>query len=96
MQLSYAMSDIPNLDDDTAMNKTLKQLQSFMQPREPLITIHRSISISSLSQTVFVLDRTQSRLAEEFRNLADMIERGFSHRLLQTYETLRTDDEQEH
>lgn len=74
MQLSYAMSDITNLDDDTAINKTLKQLQSFMQSGEPLITIHPNTSISLLSQVVLVPDRTQSRLAEEFRNLADMIE----------------------
>lgn len=75
IQLSYAMSNIPDLDDrDTALNKTLKQFQSYMQPNEPLITIHRNNSISLLNQAVFVLDRPQSRLAEEYRNLTDMIE----------------------
>lgn len=75
IQLSYAMSSIPDLDDyDTALNKTLQQFQSFMQPNEPLITIHRNNSISLLSQAVLVLDRPKSQLAVELRNLADVIE----------------------
>ena len=84
IQLSFVMSNVPDLDDeDTALNKTLRQFQSFMQPNECLITIHRNNSISLLSKAVFALDRPQSRLAEEYRNLADMIEAR--HTALQPY-----------
>lgn len=84
IQLSFVMSNVPDLDDeDTALNKTLRQFQSFMQPNERLITIHRNNSISLLSKAVFALDRPQSRLAEEYRNLADMIEAR--HTALQSY-----------
>lgn len=75
IRLSFAMSNIPDLDEDSStLNKTLKQFQDLMHATEPLITIHRYHSISLLSQAVFAIDRPKSRLAEEYRNLADMIE----------------------
>ena len=39
-----------------------------------LITIHRLISVCTLSLAALALDPPQGRLAEEFRNLDDMIE----------------------
>ena len=74
VQLSFVMSNVPDLDEDSStLNKTLKQFRDLMQPKEPLITIHRNHSTSLLNQSVFTIDRPQSRLAEEYRNLADII-----------------------
>lgn len=72
IELHFVMSNVPDLDDEddilTEMKERFQRELAFDE--EPLV-VHRYDSLSLLNQSVFALDRPRSRLAREYRRVAD-------------------------
>ncbi len=75
--LHFVMSNVPDLDDEDEILRS--QIQSFRNElameSDPLV-VHRYDSLALLNQAIFIHDRPKSRLATEYRALADEIVRG--------------------
>ena len=70
IQLHFVMSNVPDLDDEDQI--LAHQIQSFKDQlgidQDPL-TVHHYNSLSLLNQVIFVTDRQNSRLANEYRGI---------------------------
>ena len=77
IQLHFVMSNVPDLDDEddilVEMNERFKEELAI--DREPLV-VHRYESLSLLNQSVFTIERPNSRLAREYKSVADEIVNG--------------------
>ncbi|MYB38874.1 MAG: ParA family protein [Gammaproteobacteria bacterium] len=77
IDIHFVMSNVPDLDDEDEvladMNTRFQQELSFDD--DPLV-VHRYDSLSLLNQTVFARDRPRSRLAREYRAIANRVVSG--------------------
>ena len=73
IQLHFIMSNVPDLDDeDRIFKESISSLETGLESVDPLI-VHRHDSISLLNQVVFTVDHPRSRLAKEYRSVAEEI-----------------------
>lgn len=69
INLEFVVSNVPNLDDEEAiLARMMKRFTSELDFRSPH-SIQRYDSLALLNQSVFVLHRSRSRLARQYRNL---------------------------
>lgn len=74
IQMHYVMSNVPDLDDEQEILADLSQRFKQQLGYDSLTSIiHRYDSLSLLRQELFVVDRPKSRLAKEYRQLAEAI-----------------------
>lgn len=72
--LHFVMSNVPDLDDEhKTLEKTIAEFRRQIDMKTEPLTVHRNDSLSLLNQSIFVIDRPNSRLAGEYRALADEI-----------------------
>jgi len=73
-QLHFVMSNVPDLDDEYEILSGLeRRFREVLGYRRLTCTIHRYDSLLLLRQSLFVVERPQSRLAKEYRTLAEKI-----------------------
>ena len=73
IKLHFIMSNVPDLDDENQiLEKSMKSFRRELGFDEALI-IHRYDSLALLNQVVFTKDRPKSRLASEYRDVAEAI-----------------------
>lgn len=76
IELHFVMSNVPDLDDeDSILSDRIKVFQEQLGFARESIVVHRYDSLSLLNQVVFTKDRPRSRLAQEYRELAQEIAR---------------------
>ena len=74
--LHFAISNVPDMDDENSiLEKTLSDFKSKLCYSELAATIHHYPSLALLNQDIFTRDRPKSRLATEYRQLADAIQK---------------------
>lgn len=74
IQMHYVMSNVPDLDDEQEILAGLSQRFKERLGYDSLASvIHKYDSLSLLRQALFVVDRPKSRLAREYRQLAESI-----------------------
>lgn len=73
-QKHFVVSNIPDLDDeDRILESRLNEFSNKLGYSGLPIKIHRYNSLALLNQSVFTLDRPNTRLAQEYRSLTDAI-----------------------
>jgi MinD-like ATPase involved in chromosome partitioning or flagellar assembly len=71
IQLHFAMSNVPDLDDDDRILRDIRErFQQQLGYRKEDVIIHHYPSLRLLSQAIFVLEKPESRLAREYERLA--------------------------
>ncbi len=80
--LHFVVSNVPYLDDENGiLAKRVKQAKERLNFEKQAATIHRYESLSLLDNEVFVLRRARTRLARQYRRLAEEItSRNFADR----------------
>lgn len=74
IQLHFVMANVPDLDDEQEiLSRNVIRLQETLQYEQLAATIHHYDSLALLNQTIFVLERSRSRLAQEYRQLTASI-----------------------
>lgn len=72
--LHFVMSNVPDIDDeDQILARILKSFAVELDFEDDPMVIHRYQSLSLLNQSIFTMDRPQSRLAIEYRTLVEAI-----------------------
>ncbi|WP_254513792.1 KGGVGR-motif variant AAA ATPase [Anatilimnocola floriformis] len=71
--LHFVMSNVPDLDDEDGILQSRVEKAHAALGFEELIRIHYYPSLALMDQMIFTKDRTNSRLAKEYRNLKDNI-----------------------
>ena len=72
--LHFAMSNVPDLDDEDAiLRKRIREFRNRLEFSRLSATINHYNSLTLLNQSIFVLDRPRSRLASQYRRLFDEI-----------------------
>lgn len=73
IKLHFIMSNVPDLDDENQiLERSMETFRSELGFEESLM-IHRYDSLALLNQVVFTKDRPKSRLATEYRTVAETI-----------------------
>lgn len=82
IQLDFIVSNVPNIDDeDGILQARLERCRAELGYDNLTATIHRYDSLSLLDQSVFTLARPRTRLAAQYRTLADkLMERNLADR----------------
>ncbi len=76
IRLHFVLSNVPDLDDeDRVLRRRLKAFHKELGIDKLDAVIHRYESVLLFSDAVFVLDKTRSRLAREYRRLARVLMR---------------------
>lgn len=76
IKLHFVMSNVPELDDEEGfLASNVARLKSSLHFNEPSAVIHHYQSLVLLTQSVFTLDKPKTRLAQEYRELADTLRR---------------------
>ena len=72
IELLFVMSNVPDLDDEDDILQTMKERfkRDLGFEDDPLV-VHRYDSLTLLNQSLFALDRPNSRLSREYRRVAD-------------------------
>ena len=72
IELLFVMSNVPDLDDEHDILRAMKEgfKRELVFEDDPLV-VHRYDSLSLLNPSVFTLDRPNSRLSREYRQVAD-------------------------
>lgn len=74
IRIYFVPSNIPNLDDEQGiLARRILQAKQRLNFNTPSCIIHRYESLSLLDNTIFVKERSHSRLANEYRELACII-----------------------
>jgi MinD-like ATPase involved in chromosome partitioning or flagellar assembly len=74
IKVHYAMSNVPDLDDEEEILSGLQQrFREELGYEELTCIIHRYDSLSLLKQSLFVMERPKSRLAKEYLTLLNAI-----------------------
>ena len=74
IQLHFVTSNVPDLDDeDQILEERLASFKENLGYEEVTATIHHYNSLALLNQVIFTRDRPKSRLAREYRSLANEI-----------------------
>jgi cellulose biosynthesis protein BcsQ len=74
IRLHFVMSNVPDLDDkDQVLDQRLRMFHKELGIVELAAVIHRYESVLLFNQAIFIIDKPQSRLAEEYRKLSDAI-----------------------
>lgn len=74
IELHFVMSNVPDIDDeDLILAKIMRSFQEQLGLSDDPLVIHRYQSLSLLNQVIFTVDRPNSRLAKEYRNLLEAI-----------------------
>lgn len=77
IDLLFCPSNVPDLDDeDDILKDHLQGAAKDLRFRRPASVIRHYDSLTFLDQPIFVLDRSRTRLAEEYRTLATAVARG--------------------
>jgi cellulose biosynthesis protein BcsQ len=77
IQLHFVIANVPDLDDEEQiLAGMIKRLKNSLAYDELAAVIHHYNSLMLLNQSVFTLDRPNSRLAQEYRNLTNAIKRS--------------------
>ena len=77
IDLKFVMSNVPDLDDeDEVLSQIKDRFMKGLKLREEPLLIHRYESLSLLNQAIFVKERPNSRLAKEYREVANRIVDG--------------------
>ncbi len=72
--LHFVMSNVPDLDDEEKiLASRLRAFDAALGIGDDLLTVHRYDSLLLLNQAIFVRDRPRSRLAREYRAVANEI-----------------------
>ena len=72
--LHFCASNVPDLDDeDHILERKLKEARQRLRYKTPPVQIHHYNSLTLLEQSVFVLDRPESKLAAEYNALVNLI-----------------------
>ncbi len=72
IRLHFVMSNVPDLDDeDGVLSRRLEAFHNELGIGRLAAVIHRYESVMLFNQAIFVLDRPQSRLASEYRQLTE-------------------------
>lgn len=76
IELLFVMSNVPNLDDEEDILQAMKERfqRALVFEDDPLV-VHRYDSLSLLNPSLFALDRPNSRLSREYRQVADWMVR---------------------
>jgi MinD-like ATPase involved in chromosome partitioning or flagellar assembly len=73
IKMHFVMSNVPDLDDEEGiLRNRVKEFRRVLNCDNP-IKIHNYPSLALLNQTIFTLDRSNSRLSKEYRRLKDEI-----------------------
>ncbi len=76
LKLHFVTSNVPDLDDENRiLEKRLIEFQQKLEYDEIASTIHHYPSLSLLNQEIFTVARPNSRLASEYRELVQEIQR---------------------
>jgi MinD-like ATPase involved in chromosome partitioning or flagellar assembly len=76
IKLRFVMSNVPELDDEEEfLAKNVAKFKATLGFRSFLGIIHQYPSLALVTQTIFTLDRTRTRLAQEYAKLAAAIRR---------------------
>ena len=76
IKLRFVMSNVPELDDEEEfLAKNVAKFKATLGFRSFLGIIHQYPSLALVTQTIFTLDRTRTRLAQEYGKLAAAIRR---------------------
>ena len=74
IQLHFVLSNVPDIDDeDDILRNQLQRFERTLRIGSTLLTVHRYDSLLLLNQAIFTRDKPKSRLAREYRELADRI-----------------------
>ena len=74
IELHFVMSNVPDLDDeDRILEKKIRAFRHQLELTGDPLVVHRYDSLSLLNQVVFIQHRPKSRLAREYRAVADDI-----------------------
>lgn len=74
VQLHFVMSNVPDLDDeDRILAQRLDEFKVRLGFRDLSLSIHHYNSLSLLNQVIFTQEKPRSRLAKEYRLLADRL-----------------------
>ena len=77
ISLHFVMSNVPDLDDeDEILARWRLRFRKELAIRERIHWVHRYDSLLLLEQAIFTYERPKSRLAEEYRDLATMVQMG--------------------
>jgi MinD-like ATPase involved in chromosome partitioning or flagellar assembly len=73
----FCPSNVPDLDDEEEiLKRLLRKAQAKMRYVRTASVIHHYNSLALLDQSIFVIDRPKTRLAEEYRTLVRSVMRG--------------------
>jgi hypothetical protein len=76
IKLQFVMSNVPELDDEEEfLAKNVAKFKGTLGFRSFLGVIHQYPSLALVTQTIFTLERTKTRLAQEYERLAAAIRR---------------------
>lgn len=74
IELFFVLSNIPDLDDEqNILSRRLQDAGRRLQFDDPTCTVHRYESLSLLDNVIFALERPNSKLATEYRQLTKAI-----------------------
>ncbi len=77
LKFYFVPSNVPDFDDENRiLNRRLKEFKRNLHYDKVTTTIHHYPSLSLLNQELFTIKRPKSRLAKEYRLLADKIRRA--------------------
>lgn len=80
IELLFVPSNVPNLDDENGvLEKQLERFKSKLSTSDLNLRIHHYDSMSLLDQELFSIRRPRSRLAGEYRALAETVMRNNIH-----------------
>ena len=72
--LHFCASNVPDLDDeDHILERKLADARKILNYRSSPALIHHYNSLTLLEQSLFILDRPESKLAAEYKSLVDLI-----------------------
>jgi MinD-like ATPase involved in chromosome partitioning or flagellar assembly len=77
IDIHFVMGNVPDLDDEDAiLSEACSSAERMLLYKELAATIHHFNSLSMLTQRLLIVDRPRSKVAAEYRLLANVIVRG--------------------
>lgn len=74
INIDFVLSNVPDIDDEEGiLQARLERFKATLGYDDVSAVIHRYSSLALLDQTIFTLDRPKTRLASQYRALADTI-----------------------